>query len=311
MILSPHALSYARYALESLLHNALEPFCLHLVTDSAEDKGILSKEVSRLSNPAGAPIHLFAKDELKEREEVVFRGYPNLRAFRKGHPCWRKITDPLLLTGPDEEMILLDPDLYFPNRFTFEPTPDRGLLLMWQKPNCLLPPEVVTAAFSRNIPLANHVDIGVAHWKAPVDLDWLNWLIGELGGERLPRLMHIEAIVWAALAMRIGGGYLSPDHWRCWRRSQWKRAARKIGISGKQILRFEPYSTIKCFHAGGEAKHWLAEAAAAGWMGSPSTLAGPCPALPPVELTHRQYLREQTIKTLLRKVGYYQVFQSV
>ena len=48
------------------------------------------------------------------------------------------MTDPLLLSRPGEEMLLLDPDLYFPNRFLFEATPSNGLSLMWQRPN--LPP---------------------------------------------------------------------------------------------------------------------------------------------------------------------------
>jgi hypothetical protein len=48
------------------------------------------------------------------------------------------ITDPLLLSCEDGEMVVLDPDIYFPNKFCFEATLNQGLLLMWQKPNCLL-----------------------------------------------------------------------------------------------------------------------------------------------------------------------------
>ncbi len=64
-------------------------------------------------------------------------------------------------------MVLLDPDLYFPNTFRFEPTPEQGILLMWQRPNCLLPHKTVRAAMDAGIPLARHVDIGVAQWRGP------------------------------------------------------------------------------------------------------------------------------------------------
>lgn len=305
MVLSPKSLEYARYALESLYRNALEPFHLHLITDSAADKDLLATEMRDRSG-----FSIFSKSDLAEREAAIFAGYPKLRAFRDGHPCWRKITDPLLLTEDGEEMVLLDPDLYFPNLFAFEPTPDRGVLLMWQRPNCLFPPEVVTTAIQSGISLANHVDIGVAHWRAPVDLDWIEWLIGKLGGTNLPRLMHIEAIVWAALAMRIGGRHLDPHDWRCWRRSQWKRVALKVGLPGVELLRIEPFSRIKCFHAGGEAKSWLAEANRRGWMGSNRRLDRSGAVLPFVELTPGQFRREQKMKSLLRQLGYYQAVPS-
>jgi hypothetical protein len=76
---------------------------------------------------------------------------------------------------------------------------------MWQRPNCLFPPSVVRTAIACQIRLAHHVDIGVAHWRPSADLDWLDWLVGRLGGAALPRMMHAEAIVWAALAMRVDG----------------------------------------------------------------------------------------------------------
>ena len=157
-------------------------------------------------------------------------------------------------------MILLDPDLYFPNRFRFEPSPETGVLLMWQKPSCLFPPEVVGRAMNAGIRLAHHVDIGVAQWRAPVDLEWLDWLLGQLGSPELPHSMHVEAIVWAALAMRIGGGHLDPRHWLCWHRTQYNRLLRKLGASGPYILRRERLAGVKCFHAGGEAKWWLPDA---------------------------------------------------
>jgi hypothetical protein len=74
----------------------------------------------------------------------------------------------------------------------------------------LCSPDVVRTAINKGVRLAHHVDIGVAHWRASEDLDWLDWLVTELGGSEISRRMHVEAIVWAALARRIGGGHLDP-----------------------------------------------------------------------------------------------------
>jgi len=63
--------------------------------------------------------------------------------------------------------------------------------------------------------------------------------------------------VWAALAMRIGGGHFDPGYWKCWRRSSAKRLRVKLDANGPGILISEPWDDLKCFHAGGEAKWWL------------------------------------------------------
>ncbi len=308
MVLSPHALGYARLAVSSLLAQSDEPLNLHLITDSEADKQTLLAAVAELTPPSQHTCSVASEEELADAGASVFANLPNLRAFRHGHPCWRKITDPLLLGAPGEELILLDPDLYFPNRFRFEPTPASGLLLMWQQPNCLLPPDVVRAAFNNNIPLARHVDIGVAHWRSGVDLVWLDWFIAQLGGASLPRMMHVEAIVWAAIAMRQGGGYLDPNLWVCWRRSQAKRIRRKLGADGRSILRSEPWPQMKCFHAGGEAKWWLPEAQAANELHGNASLLTAGRVLPFVELTRDRYEREQRAKGLMRALGYYRLF---
>jgi hypothetical protein len=311
MVLSPRALPYATLALKSLFSNAVELIHLSLITDSESDKERLSAELSALKNFGGGADRwsVFSAADLDEREDVHFAKFKHLRSFRRGHPCWRKITDPLLLAEAGQEMILLDPDLYFPNRFRFEPTPETGILLMWQKPCCLLPPEVVQAAIAAKVRLAHHVDIGVAHWRQPVDLEWLNWLIGTLEAPRLPRSMHVEAIVWAALAMRMGGGYLDPRFWVCWRRSQYKRMLRKLGASGTFILRFEDLARIKCFHAGGEAKWWLPEAHALGMLDRNSEVTETGATLPFVELTSGEYNALQRNRLWLRRLGYYAIFR--
>jgi hypothetical protein len=150
----------------------------------------------------------------------------------------------------------------------------------------------------------------VAHWRASADLDWLDWLLEKLASPVLPRVMHIEAIVWAAVAMRHDGGYLDPAYWRCWHRTQTKRVMRKLGASGLQILRSERWTELKCFHAGGEAKSWLADARKDGMLDGHSEQTTPGRVIPFVELTPAHYERELAFKRALRALGYYRIFGS-
>ncbi len=143
---------YARIALSSLFQNSLQALDLTLITDSELDCKELQQAVEQLEPNRRHSWRIAGEAELTDRETSLFGVRKNLRTFRRGHSCWRKITDPLLLSEPEKEMVLLDPDLYFPNRFQFEETPAEGLLLMWQQPNCLLPPEVVWAAVNNGIP---------------------------------------------------------------------------------------------------------------------------------------------------------------
>ena len=312
MVLSPRSLSYASLALKSLFRNAAEPIHISLITDFIADTHRLTDELSKLDlvGFSGRPWSVFGASELDEREDAEFAGFDNLRSFRRGHPCWRKITDPLLLTTEGQEMILLDPDLYFPNRFRFERTPEKGLLLMWQKPCCLIPPEVVQTAIRAKVPLAHHVDIGVAHWRSPVDLEWLNWLIGTLGAPHLSNSMHVEAIVWAAIAMRIGGGYLDPRVWVCWHRTQYKRMLRRLGAPGTFMLGLENLAGVKCFHAGGEAKWWLPDGYERGMLDQNGNIVEPSSIMPFLELTPTEYNSLQRNRRWLRRLGYYAAFRQ-
>jgi hypothetical protein len=311
MVLSPRSLAYASLALSSLLRNATEALSLVLITDSDEDKTVLTEllnQIAAVERPHHFQSAVYSDTDFNQRAASQFEGYDHLQAFRKGHPCWRKITDPLLLSEADQEIIILDPDVYFPNRFRFEPTPQTGLLLMWQKPSCLLPSDVVQAAMGAGIALAHHTDIGVAQWRMPVDVEWLNWLIGKLGSPNLPKSMHVESIVWAALAMRIGGGHLDPNTWLCWHRTQLKRLLRKCGASGPAILKQEPFAKIKCFHAGGEAKWWLSEAEKLGYLNSNRVLLEESCQLFFKELTARDFARLQLVRHWAKKIGYYAFF---
>ena len=311
MVLTPRSLSYASIGVRSLCRNADEPFSLTLITDSARDKQVLSDEFADLnSRRTDQRISIFDETDLRAAESKTFAPYANIIQFRHGHPCWRKVTDPILLSADGEEMIILDPDIYFPNRFCFEDTPLSQLLLMWQKPSCLLPAEVVYKAMSSGISLAHHTDIGVAQWRMPIDLPWLDWMLGKLGSPDLPRNMHIESIVWAALAMRMGGGYLAPGSWLCWRRTQFKRIMRRFGVSGPVILKSEPWADIKCFHAGGEAKWWLADAKAKGYLDRGEVRTSPSRSVPFEELKTGVFDQIERRRGWLKRLGYYSVFNQ-
>jgi hypothetical protein len=311
MVLSPHSLPYARLALQSLFEKCVEDFHLSLITDSPDDALCLSNELAKLriiERTAKRTTNVYAASDLLDFEQNKLAQHQHIRNFRHGHPCWRKITDPILLSDDQEEMIVLDPDLYFPNRFSFEPTPDTGVFMMWQRPSCLLPDEVVRRAIDAKIALAHHTDIGVAQWRLPVDLDWLDWLIGKIGSSQLPRSMHVESIVWAALAMRMGGGYLDPENWVCWHRTQYKRVILKLGVPGVSILKQEPFAKMKCFHAGGEAKWWLPSAQALGILDCGRDRTAHSAFRSYQELSLHEYYSLQRSRRLLRKVGYYSLF---
>jgi len=309
MVLSPRALPYAKRCVDSLLRNSCEYLHLHLITDSTDDAKRLGELMANLPLDSRHRCDIFSGTEMFDREAAKFGGFRNLRALRRGHPCWRKITDPLLVSQPGEELLLLDPDVYFPNRFRFEPRPNAGLLLMFQKANCLLPPEIVSRALNTGIRLADHVDIGVAHWRSDPDLEWIDWLIGTLGGSCLPSVMHVEAIIWAAIAMHEGGGYLDPLRWVCWRRTQVTRVEQKLGISGAQILRRERWDDMKCLHCGGASKWWLSECSDE-LLRRRRDQVEPSGVIPFVEFTPKKFARLGRQRTILHTIGYYRLFGS-
>ena len=237
------------------------------------------------------------KAEADARAEVIYAKYPNLREFRNGHPCWRKITDPPLFAKDGEEMVILDPDVYFPSKFCFEPTPSTGLILMWQAANCLYPHDRVRRAFDLGIAMADNTDIGVCQATSPLDYEWLDDLIFRLGGKDLPSWSaHVEPIVWAALGMRVGGGYLDPGAWFCFNNPVSKRLRRKVfKLDPMELLRTEPIRTAKCFHAGGEPKRWLVEAEKAGILEGSTRLDQPFPIIPYKRYTRAQFDRKQLV----------------
>ena len=305
MVLGSGSLPYAEVCITSLFQNVGEAVSLTFITDGTDDRARLEDAVGRLSVPGRHTWHVVAKAEVDAVAGSRFEKLPHLAAFRGGHPCWRKVTDPLLLADPGGEVIILDPDVYFPNRFTFEPTPAAGLYLMWQPPHCLLPPETVERALSVPVRLAHHADIGVTQFRNDLDLGWLDDLLGRLGGTAIPRVMHVESILWSALAMRVGGGYLPANQWYCWRNPHWKRVLRGCGVSGLRMMALEPLRRVKCFHAGGRAKWWLRAARDRGVFDPPADILTSRPVVPFEELTPGRYHRGQMVKNAARALGYY------
>ena len=244
-------LPYGSLCIRSLAENLDGDEPIHLLTDSRGDQLRLQQAFAGLTR-----IKVQVSDELWEDDGNPMRKYAGLAKLRKGHPCWRKLTDPMLIAREGDEVVIVDPDVYFPRRFSFEKVGDGTLRLMWQKPNCLLPFSVVQTAFAKGIAMADQVDIGVAQYRSPLDLDWLNWLVESLG--ETPRAMHVEAILWSCLAMRMGGGYLNSGRWCCWANTQWKRLLNKAGATPARMLNQEDFRSCLAFHAGGAAKTWLA-----------------------------------------------------
>jgi hypothetical protein len=309
-LLGARSLSYSRICLQSLFRNVIEPISLTLITDKADDKTALAEAVEQIAPDPRHSWRVVDEAEADARAEVLYADYPMIRWFRKGNPCWRKVTDPSLFAEGGQEMVVLDPDVYFPNPFNFEVTPKVGLLQMWQAPNCLFPPEVVRRAFDQGIRMADHVDIGVSQATFPFDHDWLERLIGKLGGEGLPTWsMHVEPIVWAAMAMEFGGGYLDPKVWFCWRNRLTKRLrTRLLKTDGVKLLRSDPFGELKCFHAGGPAKYWLTAAEKAGLFDGGKTQDKPFPPVPYVEYTREKFDRKQVARGIAESLGIMKVF---
>ena len=312
ILLSSHALPYAKFCIRTMLANSMEPVALRLIADNADEKAILARETAQYAIPGKGTIEIIAKEEVSDLLASRYPGKAGLRALHEGNPCWRKITDPLVLSEPDEEIIVADPDLLFPNRYMFEATPPEGIMLMRQGPNCLFPPAAVRATFDLGVKLANHVDIGVAQLRAgTVDIDWLDWLCSGLDLDAYRPFMHIEAIIWSAMAMRFGGRHLDPASWHCWERGKLKRLAVAAGVPGPWTLRFEPLDRVKCIHVSGPSKLWVSAAMESGSLKEfHNDRCEPSVGPDYRELTAKGYEREQSLKAAVRRLGYYKLTKS-
>jgi hypothetical protein len=120
--------------------------------------------------------------------------------------------------------------------------------------------------------------------------------------------MRLVATVWAALAMRIGGGVFDPDCWKSRCRSQGKRIRITLDANGPANLRSEPSGELKCFHAACEAKQWLNAARGVGLLDGRAAECTPGHVLPFVELTSALYARELASNRVLQSLGCYHIF---
>lgn len=306
IVMSTRALPYAHLCISTMLKNTIEPIALKVVVDSFAEKKQMENESTRVQVGDGSSLTIVAKEEVTEVIKTRFPSIPGLLQLHEGHPCWRKITDPLALSELDAEFVVADPDLFFPNRFAFEKTPRSGVMMMRQNANCLLPPNAVRKMFDAGVRLANHVDIGVAQVaSSSLDLDWVGWLGEQLAIEEFRPYMHIEAIIWSAIAMRIGGEHLDPKKWRCWQRGHIKRVAIAAGFPGTWTLRLEGLPSVKCIHVSGPSKWWVNKAIEANIVreyGNDCTQ--PSIGMPYIELTKDSYEREQKLKQFASKLGY-------
>ena len=309
ILLASNALPYARHCIDTMLSNSVEPIRLHLVTDNVAEQTLIADAMANGALPGGSTIEVLHKEQVSDQLSSKFPGRAGLRALHDGHPCWRKIIDPLVLSEPGDEIIVADPDLIFPNRYAFEPTPATGILLMRQGPNCLFPPQAVRSAFDLGVRLIDHVDIGVAQLRPEaIDIEWLDWLALRLDLARFRPFMHIEAIIWAAMAMQFGGRHLSPASWRCWERGKVKRLLVAAGMPGRWTLKLEPWGQVKCIHVSGPSKWWVSEAISkGGLLGKPSDRIEPSAGPAFVELRRDAYEAQQSLKDVAKRLGYYRL----
>lgn len=301
IVFSTRDLSYASICIQGLLANVISPVHLHLIVDSADEVAIMRTALPAMGIRTAHQVKVIAKSEIDAIALERFASFPHLAAFREGHPCWRKITDPYLLSAEGDDIIVLDPDLFFPNPFAFEPAPQNHILLMYQGPNCLFPPRAVERAFDLGISLADHVDIGAAY--VPIscyDLPWLDRLLERLQVGEFRNYMHIEAIVWAAMCMHSGGFYLDAGAWRCWQKGYVKRGLMALGVPGTSLLRLEPLAGLKCLHVSGPSKYWMVEALKHGTLSYTDNLQdSPTPLRPIIIFPRSKFDRVQRIKVML------------
>jgi hypothetical protein len=306
-VLSARSLGYSAACLKSLARNALETLDVVLITDGPEDKARL-QAIDGLDPEGRHSWRVIEKAEVDAIAAEKLAAFPAVRQFREGHPCWRKVTDPPLVAGPGEEIIILDPDVYFPNGFAFEPAPAAGIYLMYQATNCLLPEDAVRDAYEKGLKMADHTDIGVAQ-LGPTPFDWahLERLCATMDFARWSWSMHVESIVWAELAMTMGGGHLDPKAWHCFANTITGRLQRKLGRSGVETLAHLDIGGMKCLHGGGEAKNWFVAAEDAGIFTSHARHDKPTPIRPFADYPRDKFERKFRLRHFARRLGLYKL----
>ena len=106
--LGASSLPYGALCIRSLAENLEGDVPIHLLTDSLGDRAQLQHAFAGLTR-----VKVQVADELWADASNPMRRYAGLEKLRKGHPCWRKLTDPMLLARDGEEVVIVDPDVYF------------------------------------------------------------------------------------------------------------------------------------------------------------------------------------------------------
>jgi hypothetical protein len=308
-VLGKSSLPYAERCIASLVRSSTETMAVVILTDSPADAASVSEAITPLFAETRHSLRVIDEVEARARADTYYADFPAIRQFREGHPCWRKITDPQMYAAFGEEVIILDPDVYFPNQFAFEPAPEFGVALMYQPPNCLLPEDVVRRAFEEHITMADHTDIGVCQFNSPINFFYLEEILTKLSEKPLPRSMHIESIVWAALAAQWGGGHFLPQVWHCYRNSLSERVARRLGRSGIESLKRLKLKDMKAFHAGGEAKYWLVDAEKAGILAHRHANVTPTPKVRYKPFSRSKFERKFLLRRIAAKTGLSRLWQ--
>lgn len=306
-VLGIRSLGYAVPCIASLVRNTVEQLDLTILTDSADDADQMTLALTPLFTHTAHRLTVHDQAHADSRAADVYRDYPAIAAFRHGHPCWRKVTDPVMYAADGDEVVILDPDVYFPNRFAFEPTPAVGLLLMWQRPNCLLPEALVLEAYDRGIAMADHIDIGVCQFRAPLPYGELEAVLTTLYTAPYARSKHVESIVWAALAETMGGGHLDPTAWHCFANSVTSRLAKRMGRTGAATLARLDFGAVKAFHVGGTTETWLADAEREGLFASPGVQTAATPLKPYVGYPRRKFEAKLRNRRIAQRLGLYKV----
>ncbi|PQO45974.1 hypothetical protein [Blastopirellula marina] len=308
--MNSRSIAYAQICLNSLLQNSLDPLHLVVIGDDDNDAQKVQSFCDTLVPlvPSQHKIDVIGKSAIDKIATSALDRYPLTRMFREGHPCWRKLTDPLLLAQSDE-LIVIDPDVFFPNIFQFPKTPNNGVLLMWQSSNCLHPPDAVRTAFTVGLALADHTDIGVCQFqRGSVTLQLLESILGSFGDFDFPRSAHIESIIWAAIALEIGGGYLAPNRWICWNHSLYKRIAIRLGANPSSYLQGLNLSEAYCLHLGGKIKTFAPNAFSDYKFGEQPLDAYDSATAPFQPYSISKFERKMRTRQLIRAAGFYAVF---
>ena len=90
-----------------------------------------------------------------------------------------------------------------------------------------------------------------------------------------------------------------------------KRVAVALGVPGHLTLRLEKLPRLKCIHVSGPSKWWVTQAIEAGSLSAPGNdVLAPSAGPAYEELTRAAWDRQQRLKALAARAGYYRLTGS-